>query len=201
MDASGRSRFRGPEPGGLSRVAAVTGGLLVAMPAHGAAVEGGDLFVKNCQTCHTIEKGGAARMGPNLWGVFGRKAGTVEGFNYSPAMKESGIVWDEETIAEYVADPKAYVPGNRMAFPGLKKEEDIANLLAYLERRGQHPFCEFIESGLLTVGDTLRARLRKHNADVLVMGAYGRSRLSEMLIGGVTRDMLGDMVRPVLMSH
>jgi nucleotide-binding universal stress UspA family protein len=80
-------------------------------------------------------------------------------------------------------------------------QEMTADLIAYLERQGLHPVCEFVESGLLSVGDTLRARLRRHNADVLVMGAYGHFRLSEMILGGVSRNMLGDMVRPVLMSH
>ncbi len=70
-------------------------------------------------------------------GVIGRPAGTAEGFKYSDAMKNSGIVWSEETIAEYIADPKAYVPGNRMAFPGLKKQEDIKNLIAYLKEELQ----------------------------------------------------------------
>jgi cytochrome c len=77
------------------------------------------------------------RVGPYLHGIIGRPAGTAEGFTYSPAMKDSGIVWDEVTIAEYVTDPKAYIPGNRMAFPGLKKQEDVANLMAYLAEATQ----------------------------------------------------------------
>jgi cytochrome c len=77
------------------------------------------------------------RVGPYLKGVMGRQAGMVEGFKYSGAMKDSGIVWDEVTIGEYVADPKGYVPGNKMAFPGLKKEADIANLMAYLQEATQ----------------------------------------------------------------
>lgn len=124
MDASGRSRFRGPEPGGLSRVAAVTGGLLVAaaMPAQGAAMEGGELFVKNCQTCHTIEKGGAARMGPNLWGVFGRKAGAVEGFKYSKGLKSSGIVWTAETLDSWLTYPKKMIRDTFMVYRQAKPE-------------------------------------------------------------------------------
>jgi cytochrome c len=66
-------------------------------------------------------------------GIFGRPAGTVEGFKYSDAMKNSNVVWNEETISAYVKEPKGYVPGNRMIFPGLKKEEDVANLIAYLK--------------------------------------------------------------------
>jgi cytochrome c len=65
--------------------------------------------------------------------VFGRSAGSVEGFKYSDAMKESGVTWNEETIAAYLVDPRGYIKGNRMAFVGLKKEEDIADLIAYLK--------------------------------------------------------------------
>jgi cytochrome c len=96
----------------------------------------GEKVFNKCRACHVLDEE-KNRVGPYLLGVFGRTAGTVEGFTYSGAMKDSGIVWDEQTIAEYVADPKGYVPGNRMAFPGLKKEEDITNLLAYLKEATQ----------------------------------------------------------------
>ena len=68
----------------------------------------------------------------SLNGVFGRKAGGVDGFKYSKAMAGSGITWDEKTMGEYLANPKTYIPKNRMAFPGLKKEQDRADLIAYL---------------------------------------------------------------------
>ena len=96
----------------------------------------GEKVFSRCKACHVLDEE-QNRVGPYLLGVFGRPAGGVEGFTYSSAMKESGIVWSEETIAEYVADPKAMVPGNKMLFPGLKKEEDIANLLAYLKEATQ----------------------------------------------------------------
>jgi cytochrome c2 len=96
----------------------------------------GEKVFNKCRACHVLDEE-RNRVGPYLLGVFGRPAGTAEGFKYSPAMKDSGIVWNEETIAEYVADPRAYVPGNRMAFPGLKEEEDITNLLAYLKEATQ----------------------------------------------------------------
>ena len=73
------------------------------------------------------------RVGPHLVGLFGRQAGSVEGFKYSDAMKGSGVTWSEETISEYIADPRGYIKGNRMAFVGLKDQEDIANLVAYLK--------------------------------------------------------------------
>lgn len=103
--------------------------------AQGDAAAGKKVFNK-CRACHVVDEE-KNRIGPTLHGVIGRPAGTVEGFKYSSAMKDSGIVWDETTIAEYVADPKAYVPGNKMMFAGLKDQEDIANLLAYLEEASQ----------------------------------------------------------------
>ena len=111
--------------------------MLVGGPvlAAGDAAAGKKVFNK-CKACHVVDAE-KNRVGPYLKGVIGRPAGTVEGFKYSTAMKDSGIVWDEVTFAEYIADPKAYVPGNKMAFPGLKKAADIENLIAYLEEANQ----------------------------------------------------------------
>ena len=108
--------------------------LAVAMPL--AAVEGdaakGEKVFKKCKACHVIssEKN---RLGPHLIGLFGRKSGSVEGFKYSKAMKAADITWDETTLDEYLTDPKAYVPKNKMAFRGLKKEQDRADVIAYLK--------------------------------------------------------------------
>lgn len=98
--------------------------------ADGDPAKGKKVFNK-CRTCHMVDAE-KNKVGPHLVGVFGRTAGSVEGFKYSDAMAGSGIVWEDETITAYLQDPKGYVPGNRMAFPGLKKDDDIANLLAYL---------------------------------------------------------------------
>lgn len=87
-----------------------------------------------CAACHSVAKGKNG-LGPSLHGVVGRKAGTADGFkNYSPAMQKSDVVWTEENIAKYLADPKGFMPGNRMIFVGLKKPEDIANVIAFLEQ-------------------------------------------------------------------
>jgi len=93
---------------------------------------GAKLF-KRCQACHTLDEGGKNKVGPNLWGVYGRKIGTVEGFKYSKTMLESDIIWSDETLGAYIENPKKYLPGNKMAFAGLRKEQDRTNLLAYLK--------------------------------------------------------------------
>ena len=110
--------------------AALTMGVSLAH-AEGDAAEGEKVF-KKCKACHVIDSE-KNRLGPHLVGIMGREAGSVDGFKYSSAMQESGITWDETTMDEYLADPKGYVPKNKMAFPGLKKEEDRANVIAYLK--------------------------------------------------------------------
>jgi cytochrome c len=99
--------------------------------AQGDPAAGEKVFNK-CRACHVVDEP-QNRVGPHLVGLFGRKAGSVEGFKYSDAMKGSGVTWSEETISEYIADPRGYIKGNRMAFVGLKDEEDVANLVAYLK--------------------------------------------------------------------
>ncbi|MEM9628282.1 MAG: cytochrome c family protein [Pseudomonadota bacterium] len=99
--------------------------------AEGDAAAGKKVFNK-CKACHVVDSE-KNRLGPHLVGIFGREAGSVDGYKYSKAMQESGVTWDETTIAEYLADPKGYIPKNKMAFPGLKKEEDVANVIAYLK--------------------------------------------------------------------
>jgi cytochrome c len=99
--------------------------------AQGDPAAGEKVFNK-CKACHVADEA-QNRVGPHLVGLFGRQAGSVEDFKYSDAMKGSGVTWSEETISEYIADPRGYIKGNRMAFVGLKDEEDIANLVAYLK--------------------------------------------------------------------
>ena len=93
----------------------------------------GQVVFNKCKACHSVDEA-KNKVGPYLVGVFGRPAGSVEGFKYSEAMKSSEVTWDEQTIAEYLADPRGYIKGNRMAFVGLKNQQDIADVIAYLKQ-------------------------------------------------------------------
>lgn len=103
-----------------------------ASPAF-ADAESGEKVFKKCQTCHEV-KAEKNKVGPHLVGIVGRQAGSVEGFKYSDAMKGSGITWTEENLAKYLKDPKGFIPGNKMAFVGLKKDEEVADVIAYLKQ-------------------------------------------------------------------
>jgi cytochrome c len=98
--------------------------------ADGDPVKGEKVFLK-CKACHEIATD-RNKVGPTLQGVLGRKAGSVGGFKYSEAMLNSQVVWDAETIADYVEKPKEFIAGNKMAFAGLKKEDDIEDLIAFI---------------------------------------------------------------------
>lgn len=85
-----------------------------------------------CAVCHTTGAGEKARLGPNLWAVGGRKAGSAPGFAYSPAMKASGVVWNRASLLKFIADPRKAVPGNKMAFAGQKNPQQAAQIVDYL---------------------------------------------------------------------
>lgn len=113
--------------------------LSVAMPtlAHAQNAENGEDVFKKCRACHDIGDGAKNKVGPILNGIIGRKAGTVEGFNYSDANRKAGAdgwVWTEEKLMTYLANPRTAMPGNKMAFVGIKDEEDRKDLLAYLKK-------------------------------------------------------------------
>ena len=99
-------------------------------------IEKGEKIFRKCAACHSVENDGAKRAGPNLRGVIGRPVGSLEGFAYSAAIKEgnaAGDIWTEEHLAEFITNPKAMYKGNKMSFAGLKKEDERADVIAYLK--------------------------------------------------------------------
>ena len=115
--------------------AALASAVLFAAPAHAAGdAAAGEKVFAQCKACHENEKG-VNKVGPTLKGVGGRKAASVPDYKYSAAMVkkgEEGVVWAEATLTQYLPTPKALVPGTKMAFGGLKKPDDVANVIAYL---------------------------------------------------------------------
>lgn len=87
-----------------------------------------------CQTCHTTNEGGANNLGPNLFGVYGKPAGVHADFNYSPALKDSGLVWNETNLDKWLENPRDLVPGNRMSFPGIKDESVRKALIDWMKQ-------------------------------------------------------------------
>ena len=117
-------------PGGAAADGMITVAGLTGDPGAGRRI-----FVR-CQTCHALEEG-VHKNGPSLYGIFGREAGSVEGYGrYSDANQNSGITWSHQTMFEYLENPRAYIPGTHMAFPGLPREQDRADVIAYIEENG-----------------------------------------------------------------
>jgi len=110
--------------------------LQTASPGEAADTAAGQTQFNKCKICHSLEAG-KNMVGPDLHAIFGRKAGTADGFAYSEAMKKSRIVWDDDTLTKYLREPKDTVPGGKMAFPGIKDDQQLADLLAYLHQATQ----------------------------------------------------------------
>jgi cytochrome c len=104
-----------------------------------ASVDKGKSTAKQCQACHTFEKGGPNRVGPNLWNVVGEARGEGRGFNFSKAMKEKGGKWTFEELDKFLADPRGYVSGTAMTFAGLKNDQQRADVIDYLHTLSDNP--------------------------------------------------------------
>jgi cytochrome c len=119
----------------LLLLASLSVGIAAPARAAGDSAKGEKIF-KKCATCHSVEPG-KKKIGPSLHGVIGRTAGAAEGYGYSKAMAAyggSGVVWGEDTLEVYLEAPRNVVKGTKMAFPGLKKAEDRADVIAYLKQ-------------------------------------------------------------------
>jgi len=99
-------------------------------------VAAGEQSFKKCLPCHSVGSGAKNKVGPELNGLDGRKAGTAEAFNYTEAHKNSGITWSESAFKEYIKDPRAKIPNTKMIFPGIKNEKEAGDLWAYLKQFG-----------------------------------------------------------------
>jgi cytochrome c len=113
-------------------ISAVVAGVFFSMPAHAGDAAAGEKVFRKCKACHVVNKE-QNKTGPHLVNIIGRPAGAVDGFKYSKAMKGSGLTWDEATLAAFLKKPKSYMKGTKMAFAGLNKDDDIANVIAYLK--------------------------------------------------------------------
>src|SRR3954469_20387420 len=113
----------------------VLAGAMLAASVGGASaqdVAAGENSFKKCLACHSVGEDAKNKVGPELNGLQGRKAGTAEGYSYSEANKNSGITWDEASFKDYIRDPKAKIPGTKMVFAGIKNEQEAGDLWAFL---------------------------------------------------------------------
>ena len=120
-------------------LAAVGAILVMASGAIAGDVSKGKKLAKKCKACHSLKEGGKNRLGPTLFNILDRKAGTVKGYKYSKALLASGITWDEATFSDFVTKPKKVVKGTKMSFPGVKKATQRADLLAYFQTLRSKP--------------------------------------------------------------
>ncbi len=102
-----------------------------------ADIDAGAKVFKKCSTCHSVEKNGANKIGPNLYGIVGKKRASISGFAYSNALKAKSGSWTIEDLNQWLEKPKDFVPGTKMSFAGLKKDKDRANVIAYLKQQGK----------------------------------------------------------------
>jgi cytochrome c len=119
---------------GTAAAFAVVASLAMGTAAQAQDVAAGEQSFKKCLPCHSVGPGAKNKVGPELNGLDGRKAGTAPDYSYSDANKNSGITWNKEVFEEYIADPRAKIPGTKMIFPGIKNDKERDNLWAYLNQ-------------------------------------------------------------------
>ena len=132
---SGDAAAPAPAPPHPAPTAAEKAALLAALPApyNAGDLENGRRVFARCRSCHTITEGGPNMTGPNLYGVFGRQAGGHAGYNYSPAVKQAGFVWDAEHLDHWLENPRTFLTGTKMTFAGLPDATDRRDVIAFLK--------------------------------------------------------------------
>ena len=127
------------EPGGAEKPAAKAPEQPIETLLASASVEKGQTIAKQCQACHTFDKGGPNRVGPNLYGIVGRARASHPGFNYSAAMKAKGGTWTYDELNKFLTHPQGYIPGTAMTFAGLSRETQRADVIDYLHTLADNP--------------------------------------------------------------
>lgn len=135
----GAEQFAEGASGGPAGAAADAGPVDIATFLATADVAAGEKLIKRCTACHTFDKGGKHGVGPNNYGIVGAQVAHAAGFAYSDAMKSKGGTWTFQTLSEFLANPKTYIPGNKMAFAGIRNPQERAHLLAYLNTLSDSP--------------------------------------------------------------
>jgi len=132
--------IKGVKVGNLSDITApnkLPKAINIAEMIKNADISAGEKLFKKCATCHTINKDGGNKVGPNLYAIIGKKRASIVGFSYSEAMKSKGGTWTVEDLNHWLTKPKDFIPGNKMGFAGLPKDKDRVNIIAYLKQQSK----------------------------------------------------------------